>query len=126
MARILRRAITIVALLSLGALIMLVMWPRPVTSGRVEIQNKSGTEIKELEVEVSKNRFLFWNLPDGSAVEFTYPITIESGYKIKVSLASGTSFESKAGYVTRGFDFSDRLIVSPDTLQFEREKVTKP
>jgi len=75
------------ALLFLGGLIALVMLRPTATSARIEIENKSGTKIREASVEVCKNAFYFSNLPDGSAVGFTYPITMESGYKIKVASA---------------------------------------
>ena len=114
------------ALLFLGGLIALVMLRPTATSARIEIENKSGTKIREGSVEVCKNAFYFSNLPDGSAVGFTCPITMESGYKIKVSLAPGMRFESEAGYVTPGFDFSDTFVVLPNKIQFERREVRRP
>jgi hypothetical protein len=36
------------------------------------------------------------------------------------------SFESEAGYVTPGFDFSDTFVVLPNKIQFERREVRRP
>jgi hypothetical protein len=72
------------------------------------------------------NTFRFIDSPVNSAVELTCPITRESAYNIRVRLASGNSFDTETGYVTRGFDFSDRLVVSVDGLVFERLEVSKP
>ena len=121
-----RRIIAILLLLAVSICVVIVIARPGVSLGRLHIDNQSGQQLEEVGIAISDNTFRFVGLPVNSAVELTCPITRESAYKIRVRLASGKTFNTETGYVTRGFDFSDRLVVSVDGLVFERLEVSKP
>ena len=93
-----------------------------ISMGELTINNKTGKQIKEIEIQICENKFWFWDFSSGSAIKFAYPIDCESGYRIKVTPASGEKFESSVGYVTRGYDFSDSIDILKDSIKLDIEK----
>jgi hypothetical protein len=81
MAKFLRKTLAVLAVLMIGACIVLFMLRPAPSIGRVQIENQSGDQIKEIEISVCNNQFRFTDLPEGSVVALKYTITMDSAYK---------------------------------------------
>lgn len=86
------------------------------SEAHVKVFNESGQDISKLDLVVCKNRFSFSELPKLSTLAISFPVNGESGYQIKVFLASGITIENNVGYVTRGLTSSDEIVVTPSKI----------
>ncbi|QHI70674.1 hypothetical protein [Tichowtungia aerotolerans] len=92
--------------------------------GHLDIINESGETLEFVKVNVCKKDFSFTNILVGATVSFDFPVSHESGYSIAVVTASGQKISSELGYVTRGFDFSDKIKILADKATIERVDVS--
>ena len=81
------------------------------SNGKVRVHNRSGVTVSRLELSVGKNVFRVSTLINESILEILFPINGESGFKVKAFLASGKVLENEIGYVTRGINSSDEIVV---------------
>ena len=69
-----------------------------------------------MELTVCKNTFRISNIMNESSLEIVFPVTGESGYKLRIHLLSGRVVENEVGYVTRGISSPHQIIVTPDEV----------
>ncbi|MDH5189947.1 MAG: hypothetical protein OEW89_01725 [Gammaproteobacteria bacterium] len=83
----------------------------------------SGEIISSAVVKVCDQEFEFRNIDPEKTVIGDFIITSDSHYTIKIRFLSGSSIQNEIGYVTNGFDFNDKIIVSKSAIEIKTIKV---
>jgi len=91
--------------------------------GEVNIVNRSSLEVVSGELEVCGQKFKFDKLKQGTAIPIKFKITSDSDYRIDVQFGSGKNLAEKIGYVTRGFDVKDEILIKDDSIILGETKV---
>ena len=77
--------------------------------GQVLILNAASESIKNGQLEVCGQKFLFGEIEPGKSKAFQYKVRSDSQYKVEVEFNSGKKLEKEVGAVTNGLDFQDIL-----------------
>lgn len=121
--KIIRKILLFLSIAFLAGFCLFVYFSPDVSNGFAEVVNKTDEVLEFLEVRVCKSFFQFSNLSPESSVGFAFPVDGESGYLLRIQTASGKSLETEVGYVTRGLDCFDKIIILPDEVVIERLEV---
>jgi hypothetical protein len=111
-------AILVLAASIFGAFALAAWLPR--STARVQIVNQSSETIVEGSIGITNNRTV--NLPilthNASFVAHFY-IRADSHYEISTTFESGRVMKKDVGYLTHGFDFEDRLIITDQDILYQ-------
>ncbi len=87
--------------------------------GEVVIVNAATEPIKNGELEVCGQKFLFGELRQGKSRAIQYKVKSDSHFELRVEFFSGKQFSKGLGYVTSGRDFKHVLTVKDDEASIE-------
>ena len=96
------------------------------STARVQIVNQSRETLIGGSIAVSNNKTV--NLPTlnhDASVVVRFDIKADSHYEINVTFVSGRVMKKDIGYLTHGFDFDDRLIVTAQDILYQ-SKTSSP
>src|SRR5262245_12552373 len=88
--------------------------------GEVLLLNAATEPIKNGELEVCDQKFLFGGIDQGKSKLFLYNVRSDSQYKLVVEFDSGRKLTSEPGSVTGGLDFKDILTVTDHEVSLTR------
>jgi hypothetical protein len=89
------------------------------TKGTVSLVNKAGEPISRATIDVSGQTLVITSLRPSETATRTLPVTKDSHYTVEVVFRSGRRLKKDDGYVTPGFDFEDRIIVTESELALQ-------
>ena len=87
--------------------------------GEVTLENQANESIDQATIVICKQKFDLGNLEPGANKAAKYEVRGDSHYDVSIRFHSGRQINSQVGYVTRGFDFNDKLIVRADEVILE-------
>lgn len=88
--------------------------------GQVLILNAATEPIKNGQLEVCGQKFLFGEIEQGKSKAIQYKVRSDSQYKLEVEFNSGKKLEKELGSVTNGLDFQDILTLSDHGVSLTR------
>ena len=88
--------------------------------GQVLILNAATEPIKNGQLEVCGQKFLFGEIEQGKSKAIQYKVRSDSQYKLEVEFNSGKKMEQELGSVTNGLDFQDILTLSDRDVSLTR------
>ena len=88
--------------------------------GQVLILNAATEPIKNGQLEVCGQKFMFGEIEQGNSKAIQYQVRSDSQYQLAVEFHSGKKLEQKLGHVTSGLDFQDILIVNDRDVSLTR------
>jgi hypothetical protein len=93
-------------------------------AGRVEftLVNKSNEEIAKATIELSDQKFIVEGLKPEESKMFYAKAIHDSHYTIHIEFISGKTLTKEVGYVTRGVEFKDLLLVKDDDVILETNR----
>lgn len=91
--------------------------------GEIELFNNAGQLISHAEIKVCKQTLVFENIEPNQRVMGQYVISCEGHYEIKIQFSDGGSLSLEDGYVTAGFNKSDRIIIENSKISIELIKI---
>jgi|SRR5580765_7064921 len=80
--------------------------------GQVLILNAATESLKNGQLEVCGQKFLFGEIEQGKSKAIQYKVRSDSRYKREAEFHSGRKLEKELGVVTNGLDFQDILTLS--------------
>jgi hypothetical protein len=86
----------------------------------VLILNAATESIKNGQLEVCGQKFLFREIEQGKSKTIQYKVRSDSQYKLEVEFHSGRKLEKELGDVTNGQDFQDILTLSDHEVSLTR------
>jgi len=87
--------------------------------GEVVIVNAATESIKNGELEVCGQKFLFGELGQGKSKAIQYKVKSDSHFELRVEFFSGKQFSKGLGYVTSGRDFKHVLTLKDAEASIE-------
>ena len=90
----------------------------------LEIQNSSNSTIKNLTVDLCSNISTFENLAQGNVINEKLKFAGDCSYKINVIFEGGKTNSKVDGYLTGGFVYKDKILISEDSIKLENQSVT--
>jgi hypothetical protein len=91
--------------------------------GTVTILNDAGEEVISGSLDICGQSFQLGGLSSGEARKFSYRVKGDDEFRVSVKFRSGRTLTRRLGYVTSGFDFSSRLIVTRDNMLLDSVRV---
>jgi hypothetical protein len=88
--------------------------------GQVLILNAATEPVKNGQLEVSGQQFLFGEIEQGKSKAIQYKVRSDSQYKLAVEFHSGRKLEKELGSVTNGLDFEDILTLNDHDVSLTR------
>jgi hypothetical protein len=88
--------------------------------GQVLILNAATEPIRNGQLEVCGQKFLFGEIEQGKTKAIHYKVRSDSQYKLEVEFHSGRKLEQKLGSVRSGLDFEDILTLSDHEVSLTR------
>lgn len=88
--------------------------------GRVLILNAAAEPVKNGQLEVCDQKFLFGEIEQGKSKAIQYKVRSDSQYTLAVEFISGRKLEQKLGTITSGLDFADILTVNDRDVSLTR------
>ncbi len=88
--------------------------------GQVLILNAASEPIKNGQLEVCGQKFLFGEIEPGKSKSIQYKVRSDSQYKLAVEFNSGRKLEQERGSVTSGLDFEDILTLNDREVSLTR------
>ena len=111
------------AVLGIGCL-LLSSWYSTSTAlsddGQVLILNAATEPIKNGQLEVCGQQFMFGEIEQGKTKAIQYKVRSDSQYKLEVEFHSGRKLEQKLGNITSGLDFQDILTLNDHDVSLTR------
>ena len=111
------------AALGLGCF-LLMSWYSPSIvlsdDGQVLILNAATEPIKNGQLEVCGQKFMFGEIEQGKSKAIQYRVRSDSRYKLEVEFHSGRKLEKELGSVTNGLDFQDILTLNDHDVSLTR------
>jgi hypothetical protein len=80
--------------------------------GQVLILNAATESIKNGQLEVCGQKFLFGEIEQGKSKALRFKVRSDSQYKLEVEFNSGKKLEKELGHVTSGLDIEDILTLN--------------
>lgn len=106
------------------ACFLLVSWYSPSIvwsdDGQVLILNAASEPIKNGQLEVCGQKFMFGEIEPGKSKAIQYKVRSDSQYKLEVEFNSGKKLEKEVGAVTNGLDFQDILTLDDRGVSLTR------
>ena len=84
------------------------------------ILNAATESIKNSQLEVCGQKFLFGEIEQGKSKTIQYKVRSDSQYKLEVEFHSGRKLEKELGDVTNGQDVQDTLTLSDHEVSLTR------
>ena len=88
--------------------------------GQVLILNAATESIRNGQLEVCGQKFLFGEIDQGKSKAIQYKVRSDSHYKLEVEFNSGRKLEQELGSVTSGLDFEDILTLNDREVSLTR------
>jgi hypothetical protein len=88
--------------------------------GQVLILNAATEPIKNGQLEVCGQKFLFGEIEQGKTKAIHYKVRSDSQYKLEVEFNSGRKLEKELGSVRSGLDFEDILTLNDHEVSLTR------
>jgi hypothetical protein len=113
-------AILVLAAGTLGGLVWAAWLPG--NTARVTIVNQSHETIIDGSIGIANNKTV--NLPildHNASFVVHFDIRADSHYDISITFDSGRVMKRDVGYLTHGFDFDDRLVVTDQDISYQSE-----
>ena len=88
--------------------------------GQVLILNAATEPVKNGQLEVCGQKFLFGEIEQGNTKAIHYKVRADSSYKLEVEFHSGNKFEQELGNVTNGLDYEDILTLNDRDVSLTR------
>ena len=88
--------------------------------GQVLILNAATEPIKNGQLEVCGQKFLFGEIEQEKTKAIQYKVRSDSQYKLEVEFNSGRKLEKELGYVKSGLDFEDILTLNDHEVSVTR------
>jgi len=88
--------------------------------GQVLILNAATEPIKNGQLEVCGQKFLFGEIEQGKTKAIQYQVRSDSLYTLEVEFHSGGKLEKELGSVTNGLDFQDILTLNDHDVSLTR------
>jgi hypothetical protein len=88
--------------------------------GQVLILNAATEPVRNGQLEVCGQKFLFGEIEQGKSKAIQYKVRADSHYKLVVEFNSGRKLEKELGYVTSGLDFEDILTLNDHEVSLSR------
>jgi hypothetical protein len=88
--------------------------------GQVLILNAATESIRNGQLEVCGQKFLFGEIEQGKSKSIQYKVRSDSHYKLEVEFNSGRKLEQELGSVTSGLDFEDILTLNDRDVSLTR------
>jgi len=85
--------------------------------------NNSNEKIISGSVSLLKQSIKVGSIDAGGIVNGGFIIETDSHYHVEVQFESGRKIGKDVGYVTRGFDFNDEIIVSSNDVSIQSKKI---
>jgi hypothetical protein len=89
------------------------------TKGTVSLVNRAEEPISRATIDVAGQTLEITNLGPSETATRTFRVTKDSHYTVEVVFRSGKRLKKDDGYVTPGFDFDDRIVVTESTLELQ-------
>lgn len=90
--------------------------------GTVTLINRSTESIAKGSMEVCGQKFNFTEIHPGESETAKFAVRADSHYQISITFRSGREISKQIGYVTSGFNYKDRLVVTQDDILLEAER----
>ena len=87
------------------------------------IVNQSNEIIALIQVTVNENTQTVKGLEQDEEVEMQFFVKRDTGYNLGVEFLSGKEVTKKLGYVSYGFDVTDKITITKGGIKFERFSV---
>jgi len=88
--------------------------------GQVLILNATTEPVKNGQLEVCGQKFMFGEIEQGKTNAIQYKVRSDSQYKLEVEFHSGRKLEQELGTVTSGLDFQDILTLNDHDVSLTR------
>ena len=88
--------------------------------GQVLILNAATEPVKNGQLEVCGQKFMFGEIAQGNSKAIQYQVRSDSQYKLEVEFHSGKKLEQELGNITSGLDFQDILTVNDRDVSLTR------
>ena len=111
------------AVLGIGCLLLASWYSTSIAfsdDGQVLILNAATESIKNGQLEVCGQKFMFGEIEQGKTKAIHYKVRSDSQYKLEVEFDSGRKLEKEIGHVTSGLDFEDILTLSDHAMSLTR------
>ena len=112
-----------VAVLGIGCFLLASWYSTSIVlgdDGQVLILNAATESIKNGQLEVCGQKFLFGEIEQGKTKAIQYKVRSDSQYKLEVEFNSGRKLEQKLGEVRSGLDFEDILTLNDHEVSLTR------
>lgn len=108
----------------LGIACFLAFWYSPSIAlsdeGHVLILNAATEPIRNGQLEVCDQKFMFGEIEQGKTKAIQYKVRSDSQYKLEVEFHSGKKLEKEIGSVSSGLDFEDILTLNDHDVSLTR------
>ena len=111
------------AVLGAGCFLLVPWYSPPIVlsdEGQVLILNAATESIKNGQLEVCGQKFMFGEIEQGKTKAIQYKVRSDSQYKLEVEFHSGRKLEKELGEVRSGLDFEDILTLSDHEMSLTR------
>ena len=88
--------------------------------GQVLILNAATEPVKNGQLEVCGQKFMFGEIEQGESKAIQYKVRSDSQYQLEVEFHSGKKLEQKLGNITSGLDFQDILTLNDRDVSLTR------
>jgi len=88
--------------------------------GQVLILNAATEPVKNGQLEVCGQKFMFGEIEQGKSKAIQYKVRSDSQYKLEVEFHSGKKLEQELGNITSGRDFQDILTLNDRDVSLTR------
>ena len=88
--------------------------------GQVLILNAATEPVKNGQLEVCGQKFMFGEIEQGKSKAIQYKVRSDSAYKLEVEFDSGKKLEKELGNITSGLDFQDILTLNDRDVSLTR------
>ena len=88
--------------------------------GQVLILNAATEPVKNGQLEVCGQKFMFGEIEQGKSKAIQYKVRSDSAYKLEVEFDSGKKLEKELGNITSGLDSQDILTLNDRDVSLTR------
>lgn len=113
-------------IVKLVAIILLIMFFGCAQKGSlsdVSLINKSPYSVLSGSLEVGDQSFKFDNLKPNEEISFNFKPQSDCGYMVQVEFPAGGKLSKQVGYITSGFCYKDKIIISEKDIFLEAREV---
>ena len=101
----------------LSAMMLIVIVACAANNGSFDMINEAAETISSATVTVSGQTIAFGDIRQGGQVTGRYRVRFDDDFTISIVFESGRKLEKSLGYVTNGFDYSHRFMVSDNDIK---------